>query len=711
MNRNNTPTRTGALRARHQPPRRLHTRPVPTVTAALTLLSALAACPAVRAQASDPAAIDAAAPAPSQIVIKGQALRTADTTYSSTVLDARQIRQQTVTQPEELLRLVPGVVVRSLSLGGVANSMTIRGFSSGGHGGDLGIVVDGIPLNEAMSHADGYADLNTIVPLEIERFEVFRGPVSALYGNFNRGGVLAVQTRWGGDYAEIDSSAGSFGTHDLQGVYGTRVGPGHINLAGQYHRTEGFRVGYGQTRGTLAARYGFDVGSATQLVLSGRMHRGDWDNLGNVSKAQFEGRDPYGADPRVVGDGGLKRYASLRADLSHRFSEQLQLLSFLYGNTQDLSRWFTRPVNATDWRQREETYDRRVVGGGFSLNGSANAAGVPLAFVAGVELYREDTDFEYFEGTTNRARVNAAVADRSYGLDSVGAFAEVQAAFTPALRGTLGLRHDRFSGDCKRNGAETTADPCEALNRSSRTTPKLGLRYAVTPQTAIRASVAEGFALPPGSVKYAPGGANVDPTVFRQVEVGASYSTGRVFTADIGVYRIDSRQEVRTVSPGVFENFGKTRREGFEAAFTLRPLGALELGLVYSETKATVRENSNPALVGKWVTGVPRRSGTLSAAWRPDLGWGASAELRHVGRHAVLADNSAFYPSYTTADLGLSYAGLLPEPLGGQHFRAYIKVENAGDKLYATSTGITSGQQTYNVAPPRGVRVGLQADF
>lgn len=685
----------------------------PVATAALLCCAHAASAQTTLTPASSAAPLEqyAAAGPLQSVVIKGQTLQGAAKPYSSTTLDAQQIRDQTVTQAEELLRLVPGVVVRALSLGGVVNSVTIRGFSSGAHGGDLGMVLDGIPLNEAMSHADGYADLNIVVPLEIESFQVFRGPVSALYGNFNRGGVIAIETRRGGEYAAFDLSGGSFGTVDAQAVLGTRLGAGRFNAAIQGYKTDGFRPGFDYQRGTLAARYTLDLGPATDVSLSFRGHTGDWNSAGNVTRAQFEGADPYGRDARVVADGGLKRYASQRVDLNHEFSGSIKLLSFLYANRQDYTRFFTRPINATAWSQREETYDRDVKGGGFSLNGRHAGGGTAFNWVAGMELYRESTGFLFYEGTVARARVNAAVFNRTFTTRSASAFTEVEAAFSPLLRAVLGLRYDRFTGDCTRDGAETGTDPCAPLNTESRATPKLGLRSTVLPGLDLRASVAEGFALPPGTVKYAPGGANIKSTVFRQTEVGASYAMSRVLKADLALYRIGSDNEVRTISVGVFENFGKTQRNGVDASLTLTPMTHLELGLVYNYTEATVKENRNAALVGKLITGVPKESGTLSLAWRPDQGLGANIEVRKAGSFALLADNSAFYSGYTTVDAGLQYTGQLS--LGGRstRYRAYMKVENATDRLYATSTGITSGQQTFNVAPPRGVRVGFQSDF
>ena len=671
-------------------------------------------CPAQTAGPALSTPVIVAATAVGEVVIKGQSLQTAATPFSSTVLDGQQVRDAIITQPEELLRLVPGVVVRALSLGGVVNTISIRGFGSGAHGGDLGMAVDGIPLNEAMSHADGYADLNVVVPLEIDRFEVFRGPVSALYGNFNRGGVIAIATRRGGEFAAFDLSAGSFGTFDVQGALGTALGPGRFNGAFQAYKSDGFRPGFNYERGTLAGRYSLKLSQATELSLSARVHRGDWDSAGNVTRAQFEGGNPYGRDARVVADGGLKRYSSARADLNHVLNPGLKLLTFLYGNHQDYNRFFTRPVNATAWSQREETYERRVAGAGFSLNGSQTWLGGPLNWVAGAEVYRESTDFINFEGTVARSRVNAAAYNRSYDTDSASLFLEAEATLSPLLRPTLGVRYDRFTGQCNRNGAETGGDPCSKLNTESRATPKLGVRSTVMAGLDLRASVAEGFALPPNAVKFAPGGANLQPTVFRQTEIGLNYTARGLLRADLALYRIGSSNEVRTVSPGVFQNFGKTQRNGIESSLTLTPLRslpALELGLVYTTTDATVKENANAALLGKRITGVHKEAGTASLAWRPASGLGGNVEVRKVGAVPVLADNSVFYPGYTTVDLGAQFSGTLGSPGSGTRFRVYAKVENATDKLYATSTGITSGVQTYNVAPPRGVRVGFQADF
>src|SRR5258707_1115313 len=113
------------------------------------------------------ASADESEPTLDNIVVKGEAIRDSrHQPYTVNRFSREEIRIRQISQPEQLFREVPGMEVRGLGYGGVANSMTLRGFSGGGHGGDIGFVIDGIPLNEASSHADGYADLNVVIPLE-----------------------------------------------------------------------------------------------------------------------------------------------------------------------------------------------------------------------------------------------------------------------------------------------------------------------------------------------------------------------------------------------------------------------------------------------------------------------------------------------------------------------------------------------------------------
>ena len=206
--------------------------------------------------------------------------------------------------------------------------------------------------------------------------------------------------------------------------------------------------------------------------------------------------------------------------------------------------------------------------------------------------------------------------------------------------------------------------------------------------------------------KYAAGGASLKPTVFKQNEVGFALKLGWM-QLDLARYTITSSNEVRTVSPGVYENFGRARRTGTEGSLRLTPLDDLELTVIGNTAHARVLENANPALVGQQVTGVPHKSVAATVAWRPQVGLGANLEWRRVSNSAVNATNTLFYGAFQTVDLGAQYAGMAD----GQRWRAYAKVENAADRRYASNAFVIGGQTLVAPAPPRGLQLGVQADF
>lgn len=641
-----------------------------------------------------------------EVVVKGQLLRAEESAFSATVLDTATIREEGFADVDELFRFVPGMVVRDLQLGSVASNIVIRGFGSGGHGGDLGAVIDGIPLNEAMSHADGYVDLNAVVPLEIESFSVFKGPVSALYGNYNRGGLVDIQTRKSGDYAETDLSLGSYDTVDLQAAYGAKLGETQqINLAGQLFRTDSYRPQSETNRGTFAGRWSAELTPALQVALSSRYLQSESDSASYLTQEQFDA-DPRGIDSRTQNDGAEKEFLTVRGDVNYQINDDLKLLTFAYTTQQDFTRWFSRPVSATAWRQREETYDRSVFGAGTSLNGVTALASVPVSYIAGVETFRESTEYKFFDGLERRRRVQPAQSDRETDLNSISAFTEVRAHVHPLAQVSVGVRADRFTGGCELRGPETGTDPCGALNQAEHVSPKLGLTSQVTDWLQLRASWAEGFALPNGFVKYAIGGQPLDENVFRQTEIGMRLTASNVFELDVAGYRLKSTGEVRTVSPGVYENFGATLREGIEASARWMPIEQFELSAVYGITDTEVEQNADARLLGLSVAGVPENSGSLEATFRPFADWSFNAFWRYVGEYEVDALNTLQAENYDLLDIGVSYMHR-----GERDYRVYARVDNVTDEKYSTSVSVIGGQLLFAPGAPRSLRVGIQFDF
>ncbi|NMG34262.1 TonB-dependent receptor [Azoarcus sp. TTM-91] len=663
----------------------------------LSLLLAGCAFPAFAAQATDDAV------ELSTIEVKGQASDSVTAAYSSTRQESTDIREHRVSQAQQLFRNVPGMNLTGYGLPGVGDAISLRGFGGGGHGGDIGFVVDGIPLNEAMSHADGYADLNVIVPLELDNMTVLRGPVSALYGNYNRAGTVTLQTRKGGEYQDADISIGSFGTVDLQGAAGVALNDSQrLNLAAQVYHSDGFRDQSKSDRATLAGRWSLKVSPELEIAVSGRAHEAESDNPGYITLAQFKD-DPYGKDPRTKNDGAEKSFYTLRTDVNYRLSSEVKLLTFAYATQQDFTRWFSRgSATAPTWRQREETYDRGVLGAGFNLNGQHAFTAGPLTWVAGVEHYRERTDYLKYEDIQYRRRVDTAEYDRHFELNNLAIFGEAGIELHPLFKPSIGLRWDRFTGDCGIEGAETATDECRNMKSVTHTSPKIGVRSQVADNVELRASWAEGFALAPDMAKYAIGVNNVNPNVFRQTEVGANIKIGSQIVLDLAAYHLKSSDEISEISPGEYVNAGSTRRTGFETSLLWLPTEQFDLSLTYGSAHTRIVDNPDSSLEGKRVTSVPRYTATLEANWRPVANWRASATWRKIGSYAVSSDNSQTYRGYDTLDLGLSYTFS-----GQRRTTIYLAVDNVTDREYATAVS-TIG---YATGAPRTFRVGAQLSF
>lgn len=638
------------------------------------------------------------------VTVKGQALESSRAAYSVPTLGREEIQAAAASEVEALWRQVPGMHVNDYQLSGVANSVVLRGFGGGGHGGDIAATLDGISLNEAMSHADGYFDLNVVVPLELEEVAVHQGPVSVLQGNFNRAGLIELRTRRSGEYREVALQAGSHGALDAQAALGLRVdADSQLFLAAQHARGDGARPDAGHERSTLSARWQRQLGAGLRVALSGRIHAAQGDSPGYLSFAQWQA-DPQGKDPHVRGDGAEKHFKTLRLDIDYALDNDTRLLAYAYGTQQDFVRWFTRPRGGS-WAQREERYDRSVAGTGLNLSGDARWAGRPAQWTLGLEALRESTGYGYWDDLQDRARSAPAISNREARLNNAAAFGQLAWQLHPLFEPSLGLRHDRFTGDCQRLGAETGSDPCTRMPPVAHTSPKLGVRSRVHEQLTLRASWSEGFALPSNFAKYALGAAQLDPNVFRQTELGLQWQASRQLWLDLALYRMASSQEIRNLAPGVYENFGETLRRGAELQALWTPHRALELRWNYGRAQSRVTQNANAALVGRQVAGVPRYTSTLQARWQMNADWALQGALRHVGRMAVDAANTRSAPAYHVADLGLQYR--LPASSGLQNATLSLMLRNLADKSYASNLSVIGGELLVAPGAPRTLLLGL----
>lgn len=107
-----------------------------------------------------------------------------DVNASVQVIDAEQLEAYSGRSLSEVLQFATGTVVRDLGSG---SSISIRGFE---YGHTL-LLVDGLRRTEKYAGSN----INNISLENVERIEIVRGPMSALYGSEALGGVINIITR------------------------------------------------------------------------------------------------------------------------------------------------------------------------------------------------------------------------------------------------------------------------------------------------------------------------------------------------------------------------------------------------------------------------------------------------------------------------------------------------------------------------------------
>ena len=165
---------------------------------------------------------------------------------SVSVVHARDIQKRGSLGFSDVLRGVPGLDVFSNGGPGTQTSVVLRGSTPG----QTLVLIDGIRIGDPTS-TDGSVDFGRLLPTDIERIEVLRGPQSALYGSDAMGGVINIITRRGKGAPQgwIMSEGGSYGTSSSRASISGADGHGSYALSISGLHADGFpRYGYRQQR-------------------------------------------------------------------------------------------------------------------------------------------------------------------------------------------------------------------------------------------------------------------------------------------------------------------------------------------------------------------------------------------------------------------------------------------------------------------------------
>jgi len=607
-----------------------------------------------------------------EIVVKGEQFLK-KSPYTVNVVNSNDIEKKNISRTADIIKMVPGVKMHEYDQGGVSNAISIRGFQSGVHGGDMGVYLDGIPLNEYYGHGGGYADPNVLIPMELDKVLVYKGPSSALYGNFSRGGTIVYMTKKGGDYIHGNVKYGSWNSVDVQSAIGKTIISDKLsnNTAVQFYRTDGFQDNSKQLYGNGSTRFTYRPITDLEITISLRAHGDEWNAPGYMSRTQWGMRKyaykqrmfnllslPVDINDFAQNDGGNRRQFTERLDINYAFNEYVKILAWGFG----LQTNWTRFNKSGSSSQFERRYRIGKYGSGVSVNLDVPIHGdIRLKGILGYEYFNDDTVLKQFN-TFDRIRQSQTQKKYSR-FETHGFFCETEWTLHQYFTPVIGVRADLFAGRFKNamylEDMTSITNPVQLWMKSkerrqtinpsdySNVSPKFGFTSELVRDVVrFRANASNGFVMPPDITLYQTW-MHLEPSKIWQYEGGLTVTYEKYLWADVSGYMIDVTNEAKEepVGSGLYGNMGTTRRWGIETTVKIMPVKYLELDGTFTWMMSKVRDiplwgtraSTNYVNVGNMLAkgsplpNIPEYQGGVEIIWSTPIGLGGGAGWTHVG--------------------------------------------------------------------------------
>lgn len=495
---------------------------------------------------------------------------------------------------------------------GSVSSVFIRGAASL----QTLILIDGVPQNK--QDASGAVSLEHLMLENVERVEIVRGNVSAIYGSGAIGGVIQIFTKTGSREPSVSVSAqvGPRATRKLSASISGSAGNTAISVGVSRFSTDGFST--------------IDT---TQFPSANPDADGYRNTSGNLSLTHTLSPDhQFGVRfSKATGDTAYDNAYGAPSDLQTATTRLSQAALFT-DNT--FGRWRSR-ITLSEQADKSETRDDGVFGSNDGFRTKAKVinwvntvalSGDWLA-TAGLERQKQSVD-----------------------TSTTSAFATPYASSRNATAVFAGVEGKVAGGGLQLNVRR------DKVGELAQTTGYAGYGYALTQQLKLIGSISTAFNAPPLGYLFAPGfgNPNLRPELARSKELGLQYEQGSQF---VRAAYFDTRVRDQLNFDNTtfaFANIGRTRNKGWELSYKAS-LGSTDL-----RSSLTVQDPVDET------TGQPltRRAKTLfSAGVSHAVGaWRLGGDLQYSGKRSdAYADPVIFAPvnttlaAYSVVDLSLSY--------------------------------------------------------
>lgn len=522
---------------------------------------------------------------------------------------------------------------------GTSSSLFLRGSASM----QVLVLVDGVPLTK--QDTTGAVSLEHLLLDQVERIEVVRGNVSAIYGSGAMGGVIQIFTRSGKGEPSgyVQTEAGSYGSSRLATGASGQWGNTRFALNLGRYVTAGFSAmntaqfpkenpdadAYSNTNYSLALSHELIKGHTLGLRSQGNEGRFDTDGGG------------FGAASEVYqGRNKLDTWA-------------------IYSHNQINNNWHSEVTYSQgsersmfDATQSAYPYSSDASTRSQTLNITQVLAVGPWLVTAGAEQQEQAID-STASGSSDLSRQRSVMAvfgglAGKFGLNAL----------------QLNLRHDAVEG------------------LEGKSTAYAGYGYQLTPGVKLIASASTSFNLPPLGYLFDlySGNPDLKPETAHSKELGIQWAQGQQVLRTTYFDTQISNQLLYDFDTYKFGNISSASNQGLEVSYSGAMLGAdVRASLTLQDPR---NEASGEQLVRR------ARSMASFGASLPVGQWSYGGDLRLTGARPDTASNPEL-AGYVLANLTARYTV-------SSQLTMTARVDNVLDRLYQTAYGYNqSGRAFY----------------
>ncbi len=568
------------------------------------------------------------------------------------------IQMNPVQSSQDILRLVPGLVIGQHAGGGKAEQMFLRGFDLD-HGTDILITADGMPVNMVShAHGHGYADLHFLIPETVDRIDFGKGPYYGDKGNLNTAGYVDFSTKSALENSVVKLEVGQFQTKRVLGMFDLAHSNRHkAYVATEYLSTDGpFESPQDFKRINIMGKYTGQISSQDKVSILASHFTSRWDASGQIPQRKIDDGSisRFGAIDDT--EGGETARTNVLISTNHVLQDQLLINTSAYYSRyifelfSNFTFFLNDPVNGDQIRQKES---RDIFGLSSHLDYAFNINGIDGLFKAGISLRHDDSQGNELSHTANRKVTLEQRRKGDIRETAIGMFIHPEIHL---VKWTVlpGIRLDAF--DFTYVNALSNAYDRQSVNKWV-VSPKFNLLYNANTNLQFYLKTGKGFHSNDTRVVIAQNGRQAAPAAWGS-DLGLIWKPRQSLMVNGALWHLDLDQEfVYVGDEGVVEPSGKTRRKGVDLSIRHQPLPWLYTFLDASYAHARSRTGSNGEnfipLAPEMVLG-----GGMSVQF--PSGFYGGFKIRHINDRPANEDASLTALGYTVIDahLGASWRNL-----------------------------------------------------